>query len=145
MFPYLTVIGVVPLVAAVIVAAMPKERAGAAKWLALLASLVSFVLTLVMAAQFRVDGPRFQFVENHAWIPQFGVRYALGVDGISLVLIGLTAVLVPVAIAGAWSEKGARTDGSGKGSFALVLTLETALVGAFAALDLFVFYVLFEA
>jgi NADH-quinone oxidoreductase subunit M len=144
MFPYLTVIGVVPLVAAIIVAAMPKERIGAAKWLALLASLVSFVLTLVMAAQFRVDGPRFQFVENHPWIPQFGVRYALGVDGISLVLIGLTVVLVPVAIAGAWREKGARTDGSGKGYFALVLALETALIGAFAALDLFVFYVLFE-
>ncbi|MQA03594.1 MAG: NADH-quinone oxidoreductase subunit M [Streptosporangiales bacterium] len=146
-FPWLTVIGGVPLVGAIIVAAMPKASTEAAKRFALAVSCIVVVLTAVMAAQFRIDGPRFQFVEDYAWIPQFGVRYSLGLDGIGLVLVGLTVLLVPIALLGAWREKGAVSgeDGPGiKGYFALALVLETAVIGVFAATDLFVFYVLFE-
>lgn len=147
-FPWLTVIGALPLAGSVIIAALPRTSTALAKRLALLFSGAALVLTAIMAMQFRLDGPRFQFVEDYAWIPEFGVRYSLGVDGIGLVLLGLTVVLVPIAILAAWRERGAvrpKDGGPGvKGYFALILALETALVGVFTATDLFVFYVLFE-
>jgi NADH-quinone oxidoreductase subunit M len=98
-----------------------------------------------MALQFDKDSSEaFQFAEVHEWIPQFGVSYALGVDGIALVLIALATVLTPVCILASWHdvEPGRR---SVKGYFALLLLLETFMVGVFAATDVFLFYVLFEA
>ena len=146
-FPWLTVIGALPLLGSIVVAALPRTSTDLAKRLALVVSVVVLALTVVMALQFRLDGPRFQFVEDYPWIPEFGVRYALGVDGVGLILIGLTVVLTPVAIVAAWREKGAaggKDAPSVKGYFALILALETAVIGVFAATDLFVFYVLFE-
>ena len=91
----------------------------------------------------------FQFTEFHEWIPQFGVSYALGVDGIALVLIALATVLTPVCILASWHDVEQSAVGesrrSVKGYFALLLLLETFMVGVFAATDVFLFYVLFEA
>ena len=140
MFPWLTVIGVVPLVGALAVAALPPARA---RVTALAVSLVTFALTVVMALQFDVSaGNRYQFAETHRWIPQFGVSYALGVDGIALVMVALSTVLVPVCVLAAWNDvepERARTF------FGLILVLETFMVGVFAARDVFLFYVFFEA
>lgn len=146
-FPWITVSAVLPLLGSIVIAAMPRTSTQLAKRLALGVSLLVVVLTAVMAAQFRLDGPRFQFVEDYPWIPQFGVRYSVGLDGIGLVLVGLTVILVPIALMGAWREKGAVRGKNGpgvKGYFALVLALEAAIIVVFAATDLFVFYVLFE-
>jgi NADH-quinone oxidoreductase subunit M len=142
-FPWLTVIGAVPLVGAVLVAAMPRAFAPRARHVALAVSLITFVLTVVMA--FRFDTGRageYQFTEQHPWIPQFGVSYALGVNGLGLVMIALSTVLVPVCVLAAWHEVGADRA---KSFFALMLVLETAMVAIFAARDLFLFYVVFEA
>jgi NADH-quinone oxidoreductase subunit M len=144
-FPWLTVIAVVPLAGAVAVALLPSGRSLLAKQVALAVSLVPLVLTIVMSLKFDSgSGAAFQFTENHDWIPQFGVSYALGVDGIGLVLIALTAVLTPVCLLASWhdAEEGRR---SAKAYFALMLLLEAAMIGVFAATDVFLFYVLFEA
>ena len=61
-------------------------------------------MTVAMAVKFSPNGPDFQFVEIHQWIPEFGVHYAVGVDGIALVLIGMTAVLMPVVILASWHD-----------------------------------------
>ena len=144
-FPWLTVIAAVPLVGAVAVALLPSGRSLLAKQVALAVSLVPLVLTIIMSLKFDSgSGAAFQFTENHDWIPQFGVSYALGVDGIGLVLIALTAVLTPVCLLASWHD--AEEDRrSAKAYFALMLMLEAAMIGVFAATDVFLFYVLFEA
>ncbi len=141
--PWLTILIVVPLVGALVVALLPKGRDLLAKQVTLVVSLVVLVLTVVMATQFDAEGETFQFLERHDWIPQFGISYALGVDGIGLVLIAMAAVLVPVVVLSSWHD----ADDSGrpvKAYFALMLALESLMVGVFAATDLFLFYVFFE-
>src|SRR5215467_12237410 len=177
-FPWLTVIGAIPLAGALALVAIPAAStddpaARAArdlrvKQVALLASLVTLGMTIAMAVKFSPGGPDFQFVQVDQWIPQFGVHYAVGVDGIALVLIGMTAVLMPVVILASWHDAdpvepvGAtaagsdpatpRSAGSGpttppkrsvKTYFALMLVLETVVIGVFAATDMFLFYVFF--
>ena len=138
--PWLTVIGAVPLVGALAVWALP---AAMARLTALGTSLVTLALTLVMALQFDVaKAGEYQFAETHQWIPDLGVSYALGVDGIALTMVALAAVLVPVCVLAGWNELDVD---SSKTFFALMLVLETFMVGVFAARDVFLFYVFFEA
>ncbi len=155
-FPWLTVIGLVPVVGAVVIALLPTRRTLLVKQVALLTSLVVLALTIAMSAGFDPGGGRFQFTESHQWIKAFGVRYALGVDGIALVLIALIAVLVPVVLLASWddAEPLAPLEGSDapvaqrkstKTFFALLLVLETMMIGVFAATDVFLFYVFFES
>jgi len=142
-FPWLTTIGAVPLVGSAAVAALPSAFAPRARHVALGVSLITFVLTVVAVFQFDVSaGTDFQLVEQHQWIPQFGVSYALGVNGIGLVMVALSTVLVPICVLAAWNE--VQADRA-KVFFGLVLVLETMMVGVFVARDIFLFYVLFEA
>jgi NADH-quinone oxidoreductase subunit M len=143
-FPWLTVIAVVPLVGAVLLVMLPKGRDLLAKRVALGASLVAFALTVGAALAFQVDrAGEFQLTEVHSWIPAFGINYAVGVDGIALVLLVLTTTLVPIVIIAGWNDAEA-SGGSVKGFFALILAVETTTVGVFIATDVFLFYVLFE-
>src|SRR6516162_9996811 len=163
-FPWLTVIGAIPLVGALIIALIPgaaddndkvtqAARDLLVKRVALLVSLITLGMTVAMAVKFSPSGPAFQFVEIHQWIPQFGVHYAVGVDGIALVLIGMTTVLMPVVILASWHDADPGGHGesapaprrSVKTYFALMLVLETMVIGVFAATDVFLFYVFFEA
>jgi NADH-quinone oxidoreductase subunit M len=144
-FPWLTTLAAVPLVGAVAVAALPKGRDLLAKQVAFAVSLVPLAMTVWLALDFDANSKAmFQYAEVHEWIPQFGVSYALGVDGIALVLIALATVLTPVCILASWHDVDADRR-SVKGYFALLLLLETFMVGVFAATDVFLFYVLFEA
>ncbi len=143
-FPWLTTLGVVPLLGAVVVMLVPKAKATVAKQVALVVSLATLLLTVLMALQFKANsGSAFQFTEHANWIPSFGISYSVGVDGIALVLIALATTLVPVVILAGWNdvEPG---RGSVKGYFALILVLETLMIGVFAATDVFLFYVFFE-
>jgi len=166
-FPWLTVIGAVPLAGALVIALTPGGSAPGGdgdraarnllvKQLALVFSLITLGLTIAMMVSFSPNGAEFQFTQTYQWIPQFGVHYAVGVDGIALVLIGMTAVLMPVVVLASWHDAdppagagGAAAPGrprrSVKTYFALLLVLETMMVGAFAATDVFLFYVFFEA
>jgi NADH-quinone oxidoreductase subunit M len=148
--PWLTVAGGIPLLGAIAIVFLPIRLA---KVTALAFSLVDLVWIIVMATQFNTSGPTFQFTTEYSWIPEFGVHYALGVDGIALVLIGMTAVLMPVVILASWHDADPPADAdeapssrrSPKLYFALMLVLDTMMIGVFAATDVFLFYVFFEA
>ncbi|MGL4173943.1 MAG: NADH-quinone oxidoreductase subunit M [Actinomycetota bacterium] len=141
-FPWLTAIGVVPLVGAVMVAALPRTMSRLARPVAMVTSFITLALVITLALQFESDGPQFQFTEQYAWIPQFGVNYAVGVDGIALVLIALAAVLTPVCLLAEWPESTGRRP---QNYAVLILVLQTMMIGVFAATDVFLFYVFFEA
>src|SRR5713226_1336845 len=154
-FPWLTVAGAVPLAGAIVIALIPglpadsaeadrQARNAMAKWLALGFSLLTLVVVIIIAVKFQVGGPNYQFTEIYSWIPAFGVHYALGVDGIALVLIAMSAVLMPVVILASWNDAESGRH-SVKTYFALMMTLETMMIGVFAATDVFLFYVFFEA
>jgi len=143
-FPWLTTLGIVPLLGAVVVAAMPRGQDRMAKQTALGFSLAALVVAVLAATRFHADGPQFQLVEKHDWIRSFGVSYAVGVDGIALVLILMAAVLVPVVVLASWHEAD-EARAPVKVYFALVLVLETMIIGVFSATDVFLFYVFFEA
>ncbi|MBC9956273.1 NADH-quinone oxidoreductase subunit M [Yimella sp. cx-51] len=146
-YPWLTTIGLVPLVGAIVIAALPKAAAASARIIALVFSLVTLGLGIAAATQFKTGGTdgQFQLTETHTWIKQFGVSYALGVDGISLALILMSLVLVPVSILAAWKDVDDESAGRQKSYYALLLVLATFMVGVFAATDVFLFYVFFEA
>jgi NADH-quinone oxidoreductase subunit M len=143
-FPWLTVIGVVPLVGAGVVSALPSANTKLLKQVALGVSLVTLALTIAMATQFAPRGDRFQFNQDVSWIPAFGIHYAVGIDGIALVLILMTTVLWPVVILASWNEC-ETTKRSVKTYLSLLVAMETLLIGVFAATDVFLFYVFFEA
>lgn len=142
-FPWLTVIGLIPAVGAFVLAFFPPE--GKARPTALGFSLVTLALTVVAALRFdRNATEQFQLVELHRWIPQWGISYALGVDGMALAMIVMSAILVPICILAAWHdipEEGARENKY----FAWMLLLETFIIGVFSATDVVLFYVFFEA
>lgn len=146
-FPWLTLMGLVPLVGAVVVWTLPSGLAVRTKHIALGFSLVTLVLTIAAALTFKAGSTaQFQLVEQHEWIPQFGVTYALGVDGIALALILMSTILTPICLLAAWRDlPGEEGTAREKNYFALMLILETFMVGIFAATDVFLFYVFFEA
>jgi len=165
-FPWLTVAGAIPLVGAVAVALTPglsapgadadrRARAKLVKQITLGFTLVTLAVTIAMATQFKTGAgaPDFQFTQVDQWIPQFGVHYAVGVDGIALVLLLMTTVLMPVVVLASWNDAEGESSPAGeppprrsvKTYFALMLVLETMMIGVFVATDVFLFYVFFEA
>jgi NADH-quinone oxidoreductase subunit M len=134
-----------PLLGAAVVMLLPRGADKLAKQVGLAFSLVVLALTLVLAFRFDVaTAADFQFSVSYDWIPAFGVSFALGVDGIALVLVALSTMLVPVVLLAGWNDAD-DARGSVKGYIALILTLEAAMIGVFAATDVFLFYVFFEA
>ncbi len=150
-FPYLTTTIGVPLVGVIAIAALPKERERLARPIALITSLIALGFTIAATVAFNRGGPRFQLSENYSWIPTFHINYSLAVDGVGLVLLLMTAVLVPIVMLAAWHDtdapQGAPAEAkrSVRAYFSLLLVLETMMLGVFAANDIFLFYVLFEA
>ncbi len=159
-FPWLTLLVLIPLVGAVVVWLLPAGLAARAKHVALGVSLLTLVVGILATVAYASSGSsgssgtgQFRLEEQHQWIPQFGVSYALGVDGIALALILMSLVLTPICLLAAWRDlpqHGDRGDGDTpdpreKSYFALMLVLETFMVGVFAATDVFFFYVFFEA
>src|SRR3954465_14370223 len=142
-FPWLLAMVAVPAVGAAIVAALPRGRDLLAKQLALAVSLLVLVLAVLATVAFDTHGPRFQLTTSVSWIPDFGVDFALGVDGIALVMLLLIGVLVPVVVGASWNDD--IPGRSMRAYFAWLLLLESMMVGVFAATDVFLFYVFFEA
>jgi len=141
---WLTLLMLLPLAGAAIISALPKANEKAAKQAALATTLVVMATTIAMAAGFQRDNVELQFVEKYSWIPSFGINYALGVDAIALVLILMSTILAPVVVLAGWNEAhGGRW--SVKTFYILILVLETMMIGVFAATDVFLFYVIFEA
>ena len=135
---------VLPLAGAVVLLFINNRNnrnEGVIRVLALAWSVLEFALTLGLWARFDGTSADFQFVERQAWIPAFGIEYAVGVDGISLFLVVLTAFLTPLALLSSWSSLHGRVR-----AFSIcMLVLESAMVGVFVSIDLFLFYVFWDA
>jgi NADH-quinone oxidoreductase subunit M len=133
-----------PLAGALLLLVVPNRdgaRDGLVRQLTLAVSIAAFGLTLLLWRGFDPAGPEFQFVERHAWIPLFGIEYYVGIDGISLLLIVLTGFLTPVSLLSSWGSVKKKV----KEFSIFLLVLEAAMIGVFAALDLFLFYIFWDA
>lgn len=135
---------ILPLVGSIAIVALPKANEKLVKQVALVTSLIVMGATIALAAGFQRDNVELQFIEKYSWIPSLGINYALGIDGLALVLILMATILAPVVILAGWNEPhGGRW--SVKTFYILILVLETMMIGVFAATDVFLFYVIFEA
>ncbi|MGW4367241.1 NADH-quinone oxidoreductase subunit M [Nocardia takedensis] len=148
-FPWLTTLWAVPVVGALAVMAVPARLRTLARTVGLLFAVGTLAVAGVIAAQFTPGGEQFQFVESRQWIPAFGAGYTLGVDGIALVLVLLTAALVPLLILAGWHDERGTEDGAptrhAHGYVALILLVEAMVLISFVSLDILLFYVFFEA
>ena len=140
----LTFMGITPLFGALLVLLVPSKNTELIKRVALLISLVVAIISILVAIRFDKGLDQFQFVQSNNWISAFNVKYAVGVDGISLVLILLSTILVPIVILATWHESDMGRWNT-KVFYLLILILECLMIGVFAATDLFLFYVFFEA
>ena len=129
-----------PLVGAVLVGLVPGARVGLLRSAALVVTLVTFALSLGVLASFETGVAGFQQVTRAAWIPEWGIGYIVGVDGVSLWMIMLTTFLMPLGVLASWS-----VEERAKPYFVFFLALETGMLGVFVALDLFLFYLFWEA
>jgi NADH-quinone oxidoreductase subunit M len=141
-FSILNLVTFFPLVGVVVILLTPKERSEAVRWTALGASLITFVLSLVMLAGFNAGEADLQLVVRAPWIQVAGwnIEYHMGVDGLSLLLVLLTTFLTPLAILSTWTAVEERV----KEFMAFFLLLELGMVGVFLAQDLFLFYIFWE-
>jgi NADH-quinone oxidoreductase subunit M len=117
------------------------DREPAVRMIALVTSLVTFAATLFLWWKFNPSSADYQFVEQHWWMQEFGVQYLIGVDGISLFLIVLTGFLTPLALLSSWES----VHKNVKAFSFFVLALETAMLGVFVSIDLFLFYIFWDA
>ena len=136
----LTLLVALPLVGAVVLALVPRRAVAAQKAVALAASAATFALSLLLLRGFEAV-PGMQFEETRSWLPAYGISYHLGVDGLSLLLVILTTFLTPLALLGSWHSIHDRV----REFNVFMLLLEAGMVGVFVALDLFLFYIFWEA
>ncbi|MBI4588882.1 MAG: NADH-quinone oxidoreductase subunit M [Candidatus Rokubacteria bacterium] len=139
--PILSLVTFLPLLGGVVIALFPRGREALVRWLAFLVSTAAFALSLLLYFGFDAGSPDYQFVEQVRWMPSFGISYHLGVDGISLLLVLLTTFLSPLALLSSWRAVEVRV----KEFAASMLLLETGMLGVFVSLDLFLFYIFWEA
>ena len=139
-WPVLSVLTWLPIAVGVALLAL-GERAVVGRWLALLGSLATFVLSLPLWANFDTTTAAMQFVEHREWIPTFNATYHLGVDGFAMPLLVLTTFITPVVVLAGWTV----IENKPNQYFAAFLILEGLMVGVFAALDAMLFYVFWEA
>jgi NADH-quinone oxidoreductase subunit M len=142
--PWVSILGGLPILGMLALAFVPKHDARSAKLVALGTSIVVFAGAVAMSVMFTAGAARFEFVQHYDWISAFGAHYGVGVDGIGLVLIDMATLLVPIVVLASWHgiEDAGRSP---RNFFALVLAVETLVIGMFGSTDLFLFYVLFEA
>jgi NADH-quinone oxidoreductase subunit M len=139
--PLLTFLVALPVAGLAVIALIDGRREALIHRVALAVSIAVFALTVIVWVRFDASSADFQFIERYAWIPAFGVEYFVGIDGISLFLVVLTGFLTPLALLSSWDSIHTRVK-----AFAMfVLALEAAMIGVFIALDLFLFYVFWDA
>lgn len=153
--PWLSILALTPLIGAIVLWLLPKTKASVAPKVALGFSFATLALFVGAFLAFdRSASGSIQLQELHAWIPQIGTSYAVGVNGVGVLLIGLSVLLVPLVIGAAWREQGVKgatgeelVDAQSRlrHYMALILVLEVFMVLIFAARDVFLFYVVFEA
>lgn len=140
----LTIMMLLPLLGSVLVALIPGDQVLRIKQAALGTTILVAISGVTAWVKFDSHNSALQFVESAKWIPSFGINYAVGVDGLAIVLILMSVILAPIVVLAGWNEsEGGRW--SAKVFYILILVLETMMIGVFAATDVFLFYVFFEA
>lgn len=140
----LTTMMLLPLIGSLLVAVIPSDQVLRIKQAALATTLLVAISGVFAWIKFDSFNTALQFVESAKWIPSFGINYAVGVDGLAIVLILMSVLLAPIVVLAGWNEsEGGRW--SPKLFYILILVLETMMIGVFAATDVFLFYVFFEA
>ena len=137
--PYLDIAIFLPLAGAVLLALVPKDRAGVLRWGAFGVTVATFAVSLFVLMDFEPDQAGFQLGSELSWIPEWGIAYITGIDGLSLWMVMLTTFLMPLAVLASWS-----VTTRVKPYFVFLLVLETGMLGVFCALDLFLFYLFWE-
>src|SRR5215467_3033855 len=138
-FPSITILTVVPIIGAFCVLAMGQHNKKLARRLALASSLIALVLTLILWHRFNSASGEFQFEELHAWIPAIGVQYHVAADGLALLMLLLSSIVVPMSIAASW-----HIENNTALYFALILLLQAGLFGTFTALNFFHWFIFWE-
>jgi NADH-quinone oxidoreductase subunit M len=138
----LTLVTFFPIVGLGAILLIPRERKNAIRWTALITSVITFVISIVLLAQYDPNDPELQFVIRETWIriANWNIEYHLGVDGLSILLVLLTTFLTPISILSTWTAVEERV----KEFMAFFLLLEVGMVGVFVAMDLFLFYIFWE-
>ena len=143
--PLLSLLTFLPLIGAGMILFLARgseaDIARNSRWGAIWTSGITFLVSIPLWFKFDQSSAKFQFVEKLEWMPQFGISYHMGVDGISLLFVMLTTLLTPICILASWDSIKVRV----KEFMISFLILETFMIGMFCALDLFVFYIFFEA
>ena len=137
--PFLDIVIFAPLAGAILLAFVPQGRDDVLRYAALGVTLVTFVLSLFVLVDFDANAAGFQLGSRAEWIPDWGIGYVTGIDGISLWMVILTTFLMPLSILASWS-----ITKRVKAYFVFLLALETGMIGVFCALDLFLFYLFWE-
>ena len=137
--PWLTILTLVPLFGGIIVAALGAERKNFARGLALASSLVALCGAICLWLHFNSASGELQFVEKHDWVPSLGIQYFLGVDGLGLLMVMLTAIVAPLSILVSW-----RIEDRAHIFYALVLWVQAGLFGTFTALNFFHWFLFWE-
>lgn len=137
----LTYLIFIPVAGAVVIALTGKGRDVLSRWLALGVSLVNFGLSIPLFTTFDSATPEMQFVHRVSWVDELGISYFVGIDGISLLLVLITTLLTVLAILSSWTSITTRV----REYMISMLLLEAGILGVFCALDLFLFYVFWEA
>ena len=155
-FPILSTIAYLPIAGALAILVAPRMGDRAVRWTALGVSLATLALALALLSGNAGTTAALQFEENFSWLPEVGINYHFGVDGLSILLVILTTLLAPVSIATSWNTIATRpvaevgrlgeevSRGRVREFHIALLMLETGLIGAFVARDVFLFYVFFE-
>src|SRR5499426_1449669 len=141
MIPLLSLVTFLPGAVGLALLLVPRRSVGVLRALSLAVTVLTFACSLGLYFGFDADAIGYQFEENRQWMPTLGVAYHVGIDGISLLLVLLTTFLTPLALVSAWGS----IEDRFKEFTATMLLLETGMLGVFVALDLFLFYIFWEA
>jgi len=136
----LLIVTLAPTIFAILLLPIPKHWKQVHRVVTLIGSMAILVVSTRLWTRFNPDDPGFQFVDLHPWIPQFGISLHVGLDGISLLLVLLTTLLLPIVVLAAWSFDSEHI----KSLHIAFLVLTTGLIGTFVSLDLFLFYIFWE-
>src|SRR5258708_24720324 len=137
--PSITILTAVPLIGAFSVLALGARNNKLARGLALASSFIALALTLILWHGFNPGSGELQFEELHAWIPAIGVQYHIGIDGLGLLMLMLSAIVVPMSIAASW-----QIQHNTSLYFSLILFLQAGLFGTFTALNFFHWFIFWE-